>query len=690
MADPNPTSIQFLSRLRQQVLQEGLMSASDTRALMQLCDHPVESVREAALLLLLHPPVENEVAHFVGLVVENRSRFPLLPKKVQLALFELACDLVAILRGLPDATDLRAAVDRMVHRCSRPAAHLLLAGRFLLIEIGARSAQNLLAASSGKQVPSLRRKIRTLLARCRRPQAAWAAPTTADLSPLWSNPRTGRKQRLTRGRWLRVCRAVTAPLDKKWSGHAHSGLGSSNGLPETISETSSERRSESRNALASRISPFAGMIQNESEGARNTRYGTPFSYWGGYGPTALRYLERLLDMQAREVAAQRQLAHRISARTGRVVLSLHNATLAAMGGWGVEPLLETFPDLRQRQAFVASVLEQEANIVEHERRWAPGLDALGRLRRDRLIQPRVMQTMRELKLRSRVDPSFHDEYVRAFDLAEGLSPDDAMFFMSETGRYTLPGAVAPHQRTDPDACILWASDQLRLWKPGFIRLAALLRQGQAMLNGREITSFTVPWIDKFFISSRRDKDLAYLPAVIEWLSERGIHPLVLFWEDTAHASEPSFFLALERMKADGARFRGIGVFAADGSKRPEAERIILAEHASTTLFALRPWVDSHLPRSFHQLLRELDPRIFSSYDSAWKDNLAFLYFGTQVSMLLSHQTEMESYPPWVIVEGGKLPFGACVRQALRRKLLGEGAWRPDPFWSSYMTWANLG
>ena len=661
MSRKDPATARFLSSLRHKVLREGRLSVPHVRSLMRLCAHPSEPYGEAALLLLLHPPLEDELAYLVDLLVAHHHRLPLLPPKLQVALFELACDLVATLRGLPQEATLRAGLEHLLRRCTRAAAQRLLAGRFLLHDFGDRIVQQLLVFGFGKRTAPSRRKIRCLLKRCQRPVAAWAAPTTADLAALWSNLRARRRQRLTPARWLKVCRAITAPAENGCRAHAHSQAHPSG--------------------------------THERQGARSARPATRLTYWGGYGPLSLRYLERLIELQEQEIRAQRKLAHRVGTRTGRVVLSLHNATLAAMGGWGFEPLVEAFPDQRRREAFAGRALTEAAQIADRERQPGNGLDAILNSRQNRLIQPRWMHVMVEMELCSRLDDRLHPEAHRirdmAADLAMSTSGNDVSG-MTGIHRATLQGAVAPHQRQEPSDLSAWASAQRRLWKPGFIRLAALLSQGQAALDRGEVASFTVPWIDKFFISSRRDKDLAYLPALLHWLASRGIHPLVLFWEDTAHASEPSFQLGLARMIAAGSRFRGIGVFGNDGSRRADAERIIVEEHEATSLFALRPWVDTHLPCSFHQLLRKLDPRPFSSYDSSWKDNLAFLYFGTQVSRLLSPQTEMEAFSPWVIVEGRKRPFGTHLRQMLRRMLLGETLPQPDAFWSDYLSWANLG
>jgi hypothetical protein len=197
-----------------------------------------------------------------------------------------------------------------------------------------------------------------------------------------------------------------------------------------------------------------------------------------------------------------------------------------------------------------------------------------------------------------------------------------------------------------------------------------------------------PWIDKFFISSRRGKDLEYLPVLVRWLEEQGNNPLILFWEDTAHAQAPSFQLALRKL-AEQAAFRGIGVFDWLGSDRSEALQHVCREHGSVMLFALRPYSDEHYPRSFLQLIQNRDYRFFNHYDSSWKDNLCFLYVGTQVLPLLSVQCDMEAFPAWIAVERRKHAFGAYFRRRLREIVLGAKSEQADEFSWQYSYWSNL-
>ena len=62
---------------------------------------------------------------------------------------------------------------------------------------------------------------------------------------------------------------------------------------------------------------------------------------------------------------------------------------------------------------------------------------------------------------------------------------------------------------------------------------------------------------------------------------------------------------------------------------------------------------------------------FLNYDSSWKDNLAFIYAGTQVFPLLPVQAEMESVSPWVSARGERFAFGAWFRRMLRHISVGK-------------------
>ena len=65
-------------------------------------------------------------------------------------------------------------------------------------------------------------------------------------------------------------------------------------------------------------------------------------YWGGMRSRGLAFWEKLVRAQAGELTEIRRLATGVSSRTGRVVLSWHNASLGAAGGWAFEDVAAQF------------------------------------------------------------------------------------------------------------------------------------------------------------------------------------------------------------------------------------------------------------------------------------------------------------------------------------------------------------
>ena len=161
-----------------------------------------------------------------------------------------------------------------------------------------------------------------------------------------------------------------------------------------------------------------------------------------------------------------------------------------------------------------------------------------------------------------------------------------------------------------------------------------------------------------------------------------------------HARAPSLGLALDDMARAGLPFRGLGIFntgisAGHGAERDEAVRIIAGEYPHKALFALRPINEKHCPGAFRQIFEDFDESFFVNYDSSWKDNLAFLYAGTQVFPLLGAQAEMEAVCPWIVLEGKRYGFGAWFRRILRHVSLGGRTEPCGKLHLQYCSWANL-
>ena len=256
------------------------------------------------------------------------------------------------------------------------------------------------------------------------------------------------------------------------------------------------------------------------------------------------------------------------------------------------------------------------------------------------------------------------------------------------------GPLALHQRMSREMVLEWVENSRKGWADGVALLFALAREGRRLLDSGVIDSMVLPWIDKFFISSRRQADIDYLERLFRFVSENTESPPILFWDDTPHARAPSLGLALDRMAEAGLPFRGVGLFNTALSEGHAAERerapgIIAGEYPQKALFALRPLTEKHCPGAFRRIFEDLDQSFFLDYDSSWKDDLAFLYAGTQVVPLLGTQTEMEPVSPWVVTGGGRCGFGAWFRRILRRASLGGHREAPEEIGLKYCGWANL-
>ena len=399
-------------------------------------------------------------------------------------------------------------------------------------------------------------------------------------------------------------------------------------------------------------------------------------YWGGSRGRKIRFWEKLVATQAGELTQIRRLAEEVSSRTGRVVLSWHNASLGAAGGWAFEDSAARFASPAQYGLFVRAVREEAAQIGKSFN-FSAAMELFD-LRTDRIFARKI---------------ELAEEHSRICALFASPSQEST----TTGGKFEWPGTLSPHQLLPAERVRAWIEKARQDWPQGLILLFALTNLGQRMLDAGEISSCALPWIDKFFISSRRRADIFYLERLFQFVSANIKRPLVLFWDDTARREAPSLGLALRDLAGRGLPVRGIGIFgcgppAAAAYYREEREnavQAILSGYPGKTLFALRPLNENHCPDAFRRIFKDLDMSFFVNYDSSWKDNLAFIYTGTQVFPLLSGQTEMECESPWVCAGRERFAFGAWFRRMLRRISLGRLDGTPCPLCIEYGAWANL-
>jgi hypothetical protein len=435
--------------------------------------------------------------------------------------------------------------------------------------------------------------------------------------------------------------------------------------------------------------------QSESPDGEAPACAKSTAYWNGAGSLTRKYLDALSRQLAEELRSARQLALRVSERTRRVVLSLHNATLAACSGWGFEMLRQQFPSASLWSGFVASVRGSMQQTPADTAACNLVIGELWQLWQERLFTPKLLHSLWESQVKAFFDPHREDAWRKQLETAASLLDTSTRTDILQAAHYAWHGPLSPHQHVPMQELIAWRQGKYAHWQQGFRRLLALIREGQKLLDSGRLKYFVLPWIDKFFISSKRDQDIEYLPRIVDWLAQNNAEPLVLLWEDTARRQSPSLQLALERLCENSSRYAGIGVFGAgtEAAPRRQAEDFICDRQAVIRLFALRPYADNVNTRCLEQLLGELDYRFLQleNYDSSWKDNLCFLYTGTQVFPLLSIQTEAECFAGWVATESGRYPFGYTLRRRLRQMALGgqDRKSSSDPLSLSYASWANL-
>ncbi|HAA05842.1 MAG TPA: hypothetical protein DCE18_21095, partial [Syntrophobacteraceae bacterium] len=604
----------------------------DLKVLIAICQDPRGPMRETALTLLLSPPLANASGYLPWLLEQLPGIFPK-PRQMPTELLEQVLEVVGFLGSVPRALE----AGQFWSKCARklpPTALRWLFGRTLPLRplVGAlwTPAMNRWFAlkrhkgPTGRQWQLFERRLRKVVV-----GESWATLTTMDFGKLFRKGLPSPKALAGRSRYRRIAAALVA----------------------------------------------APALQPILRGPTFPRP-SPSQYWNACGPPTLKYMQALFHRQGEELLRVRDLSQRLSARTGRVVLSCHNATLAAASGWGVPMIHENFGTLEDWYRFQSAVSRSLRENCGHSLELHQRMEQIWGLYASRLIQPQIQQACWESQLRAQLGNSASGPDGAAdLERLQAWEDSSSLEEMQPVAGQGWTGAVSPHQRIHPTAVAVWQEARRASWGSGLNLLAEIILEGQRWLDAGELRQLVIPWIDKFFISSRRDRDRDFFPLILECLEHQGCNPLVVFWEDTSHATFPSLKLALRQWREAGLACQGIGVFsdAAPPVGRQYAEDFIVAQHLDTRCFALRPYSDSFQPRSLEQLLERLDYPFLNPaiYDSSWKDNLVFIYAGTQVAPLVSVQCDAELFPAWLVADGRKWPFGAYMRGVLRRMVLGH-------------------
>ncbi|MFP3870598.1 MAG: hypothetical protein ACLFVT_06940, partial [Syntrophobacteria bacterium] len=434
--------------------------------------------------------------------------------------------------------------------------------------------------------------------------------------------------------------------------------------------------------------------------------------WGRRKRDEILFMERLISYQANELTQVFRLARDVSSRTRRVVLTLHNASLGAATGWGIPSLAQQVCG-ENAEAFGRQVTSRCQTFARefarpressHSSR-AEGsrvvADGLFRLWSKRLVRPPLLQHLWGLRASLVLNDLPFQEQKLIFDHTRELleEEDGSLQGKSLAVTFAPPNVFRSRLRK----LISWYEEKKRTHLSFFVLLWSLLAVGEEWLRDNRIPYLVLPVIDKFFVSSRRDQDLHYLPLFAELAARNSEAPLFLLIDDTSRASHPSLQLAVDAWRRRYP-FLGLGVFAGEDRLSASPIEAILAHCSRIHLFALRPLSQTHNPVSLERLLARR-PRSFlteAQYDSSWKDNLPFLYQGTQVAPLAGSPEQTDEFSPVVTTSAGPMAFGTYYRSRLRRLALKRLGYRGQEklaakaplsrlaaIWCEYGAMANL-
>ncbi len=637
---PELDPYQQLLHFRQRLLSGPPLQLDELRQIWRLSRHPDSQVRESTLLLLSNPPVDDDILHLKVCLDACLKVGPIRAREIPLPMLELVFDVweqaEALGIELTNHLDFHALLSRLPIRALLQLIGQPYSMRAFLPHVAHRMARRFFRPHSSRH---RWRRIRIRVKR-RKTLEGWSQPTFSDLPPLPALKRRRNRVSPPPGRWLLQFRPLMCR-------------------------------------------PAEHSLPVEASTFRQVR-------WAGLGNLSLSWMDSLVDLQSRELASMREMAHEVSRRTRRVVFSWHNAGLAAAGGWSFEDLQASFPSPGLWEEFSRAVRAREAREATGAGDLRDAARRLQQMREDRLATPAIRRALQDACSMRRFDPAWEKTCRDARHAAARILGSYAGADALGLQKHGWPGLRSPGERRPLRTILAWWEEERKVWSRGLLRLIALAAEAESLLSRGDLESFVLPWIDKFFISSVRLLDSGYLVGLFRWIEQWGISPLILFWEDTIHAKQPSFGLALDAMRAQGLPFRGIGIFDKEASDRKEALVQICSAPRGFALFALRPWDDTHSPAAFHRMLKERDFGFFDRYDSSWKDGLSLFYLGTQVFPLLSDPGYGEKLPAWAAVGHRKHPLGRVFRHILRKKTLG-GLWREsdDPLSAEYAKWANL-
>ncbi|MBW2617468.1 MAG: hypothetical protein JRC92_01160 [Deltaproteobacteria bacterium] len=385
--------------------------------------------------------------------------------------------------------------------------------------------------------------------------------------------------------------------------------------------------------------------------------------WGDWPRQALNFFDQVLASWAEELMAVRRICTQTSQKTGRVVVALFNANLAASLAWGL-------PFLKGQAGASTEALIDRAREIEKELEGS-----LGRVRElkgmwlAREVRPGLVKALGRLADCLNLNGCPQELLPWLERCADLLGPGDEDLIQSH------PWPVRLRHRSALEAAVrrvlVLARRRLDGWESDVVRSISLAQAGAEAMTAGGLASLALPLTEKFSASTLAGEDLDYLAGWLSLLRRDLPEALFLLFDDTTR-SQAGLSRVIARL--DGAS--GLGPFGSLPEDDPVG--LIASQARSGELYALRaiprrqPLTLGRGERRPHlaEWLATLDPSVLvpGVYDPCWKEGLTTLLTGTTAQPLLASADHL--FPEDVLTGQGRSKCGAYCRARLKA-LIGE-------------------
>lgn len=357
--------------------------------------------------------------------------------------------------------------------------------------------------------------------------------------------------------------------------------------------------------------------------------------WGDWGRESLDFWEEVLAAWAGELRLVRQTLLDLAGRTGRVVVALANANLAASMLWA----LPQPTDAQTGLPLAAS----EPETAPPDNRLAD----LNRLRFRRRWQEPMARELGRLAVAYRLNHRPEDILPWQEQAAElGLEID------GDADRWPFRPGPIDQLEADLDRRLDRAEAELIDWPR---QQARLLAAATRLEPGR---GAVIPVTDKFSASTRAGGDRSYLADYLDlWRTRLPRAILVLI--DDSNRPVPS----LRRAVAELDNATGLEPFGPLPNSDPAG--VMAGQAVDGRLFAWRPIAKRIPGRGLADLMTRRDPDDLrpGRYDPCWKDGVAALLAGLDDRPPMIEDGD-DPFPDHLITTTGKWPVGRWCRRVL--------------------------